>query len=64
MTAKPRPKPKRPKIEDPDQSRRFFEAAADIEAAGGLSPTEAELEMERTFTSVVSSAKPRAPKGP
>ena len=45
MTAKR--KPKHPKNDDPEQSRRFLEAAKAIEADGGLSPIEAEAEMER-----------------
>lgn len=40
-------KPKKPPLEDEDQSRRFLEAAREIEADGGLSPTDAEGAFER-----------------
>jgi hypothetical protein len=47
MTAKR--KPKHPPDEDEAQSRRFLAAAAEIEAAGGLSPTEADAEVSRSI---------------
>lgn len=52
MTAKR--KPKRQKTEDPEQSRRFLKAAAEIEAGGGLSPTEAEAEVRRALERVAT----------
>jgi len=47
-------KKKRPPDEDEAQSRRFIEAAREIETNGGLSPDEAERELERLMV--------RAPK--
>jgi Fic family protein len=62
MTAKR--KPRRPLNEDAEQSRRFLETAAEIEAAGGLSPTEAEAQIERTFKrGSLASAKGRRDHG-
>lgn len=43
--------------EDPEQSRRFIEAANAIEAGGGLSHTEAEQVVDRLL-----SAKERHPQ--
>ena len=40
------PKKTDPPMTQAEQSRRFEEAARAIEADGGLSPTEAETEME------------------
>lgn len=40
------PKPK-PKDEDPEQSKRFLDLAAELEAAGDLSPTEGAATVER-----------------
>lgn len=42
-------KPKKPKPQDEDeaQSARFIEAARDLEAAGELSPTDADAAMSR-----------------
>jgi hypothetical protein len=48
---------KKTQPDDPEQSRRFLEAACDIEAAGGLSPTEAEVEIVRVLQ---SAQKPTA----
>lgn len=46
MTAKKRP----PQDEDPAQSKRFLDLAAELEADGGLNPTEGEAEFERVLT--------------
>lgn len=43
---------KKPKTEDPEQSRRFLEAAREIEADGGLSPTDAEVLVESTIRAI------------
>lgn len=40
------------KLEDPEQSQRFFQGAREIEAAGGLSAEEAEKEMEKLMRPV------------
>lgn len=40
-------KPKKPPETDPDQSERFRKAVRDLEAAGGLKPTEAEQATDR-----------------
>ena len=37
---------KKPPHEDQEQSRRFIEAAREIEADGGLSPTEADMQLD------------------
>jgi len=42
-------KPKKPRVEDEAQSRRFMEEAAKAAADGGLSPTEAEGAFERAI---------------
>lgn len=38
--------------DDPEQSKRFEEAAREIEAAGGLSPTEGEAALDKTLSAV------------
>lgn len=48
MTKKPK-EPKPPE-DDPAQSDRFREAARDIEAAGGLSPTGADSLLRNFFS--------------
>ena len=40
-------KAKKPPETDPDQSERFRKAVRDLEAAGELNPTEAEVAIER-----------------
>lgn len=50
MTAKK----KSPPTEDADQSRRFLETARELEADGGLNPTDG----ERAFERLVSKALP------
>ena len=51
------PKPKRPPgDEDPAESKRFLDLAAELEAAGDLSPTEGEAAFERLFK---NAAPPR-----
>ena len=52
-------KPKRPKLEDEAQSQRFIEAAQELEAAGGLSPTEAEEAFEEAVAKVLPEARPK-----
>lgn len=48
MTKKPPPK-----LEDEEQSRRFLEAARELETGdGGLSPTDAEKAFESLLTKV------------
>lgn len=49
-------KPKNPPETDPEQSERFRKAVRDLEAAGELSPTDAE-DFERALIKVVP-AKP------
>jgi hypothetical protein len=46
------------KIEDPEQSQRFLDLARELEAAGGRSPTEAEIEFERAFKALVGKPPP------
>lgn len=48
-----------PGDEDEAQSKRFLDLASELEAAGGLSPTEAEAEFERVFKKVTPSRTPR-----
>ena len=40
-------KKKPPPLEDAEQSRRFLEAARELEADGGLNPTDGEKAFER-----------------
>lgn len=40
------------KMDDPEQSKRFEEAARAIEADGGLSPTEGEAAVEKAMAAV------------
>lgn len=47
------PKKPPPRDEDPEQSRRFLDLAAELEAAGDLSPIDAEVSVERTMRGVV-----------
>lgn len=49
-------KPKKPKPDNPAQSKRFIDAAKALEAEGGLSPTEAEERFKRTLEAI---AKPK-----
>jgi chorismate mutase len=44
-------------MEDADQSRRFLEMARELEADGGLSPTEAEGAFDRLFKAAVPKKK-------
>lgn len=48
MTKKPIPR------DDPEQSKRFEEAAREIEADGGLNPTEAETALGRVMDGVAT----------
>jgi len=51
------PKKSDPPMTQAEQSKRFLDAARDIEAAGGLSPTEAENAMETLVQSVARPFK-------
>lgn len=53
-------KAKKPKNEDPEQSRRFIEAAEAVAADGGRSPTGAEAAFERLLAKA-APAKRRNP---
>lgn len=47
------PKKTDPPMTQAEQSKRFLEAARDIEADGGLSPTEAEVIFEKALMKTV-----------
>ncbi|UTP39590.1 hypothetical protein M9M90_20695 [Phenylobacterium sp. LH3H17] len=49
---------KKPKDEDEAQSRRFIEAATDLEAAGELNLTESEAAFERLVDNALPARKP------
>jgi len=52
-------KGKKPPLEDQDQSRRFLEAARDLETSdGGLSPTDAEKAFERLMDKAAPPKRP------
>jgi|GEM_PF-3540492 len=53
------PKKPPPKDEDPEESKRFLDLAAELEAAGDLSPTEGEEAFER----LIERALPPKEKG-
>ena len=53
-------KSKKPPLEDEDQSRRFLEAAREIEADGGLNPTDAEKVFERLVGVAAPAVLPKA----
>ena len=57
MTDKPKKAP--PKDEDPAQSKRFLDLAAELEAAGDLSPTEGEGAFERLVGKAAPPKRPR-----
>lgn len=48
-----------PGDEDEAQSKRFLDLASELEAAGDLSPTEAEAAFERAFKKVTPSRTPK-----
>jgi hypothetical protein len=48
-----------PKDEDPAQSKRFLDLAAELEAAGDLNPTEGEGAFDRLIGKALP-AKPRS----
>jgi len=49
------------KLEDPEQSRRFLEAAREITASGGLSPTEAEEAFNQAMKAAAPERQPDSP---
>lgn len=51
-------KPKKPKPDNPAQSKRFIDAAKALEADGGLSPTEADERFKRALKAM---GKPKGP---
>lgn len=53
------PKAKKPPTEDEAQSRRFLEMARELEADGGLSPTDAEREFDRLLGKAAPAKRPR-----
>ncbi|HWF78146.1 MAG TPA: hypothetical protein VN694_13330 [Caulobacteraceae bacterium] len=59
MTAK-RNKPRAPKVEDEEQSRRFFDLAKELQDAGELSPTDEGEAFDKAFRKV-SRARRRTP---
>jgi hypothetical protein len=56
MTAKKKPPPK---DEDPEESKRFLALAAELEAAGDLSPIEGEGAFERLLEKAAPSKRPK-----
>ena len=52
-------KPKRPKVEDEEQSRRFLDLAAELEAAGDLNLDEG----ERGLDTLPRNAREKPTKG-
>lgn len=56
MTAKPKKPPARD--EDPEESKRFLDLAAELEAAGDLSPTEGDGAFERLVGKAVPPRRP------
>lgn len=50
---------KKPKPEDPEQSKRFLEAARELEAAGELNPTEGDEAFERAMEKVAPERRPK-----
>lgn len=49
------------KLEDPEQSKRFLEAAREVEAAGGLGPTEAAESFDRAMKAAAPERQPDSP---
>ncbi|HRD28320.1 MAG TPA: hypothetical protein PLO65_08470 [Caulobacter sp.] len=57
-------KPKKPTLEDEDQSRRFLEAARALEADGGLNPTEGEAAFEQLLKGAAPARLPEKKPDP